>query len=195
MQNDLYMNQIEKYHQFIDQGFKSKNHNFTDCVNHFQNILPKLALTVVNYGAPCLVPAVISLKIIQKMTKNPVDALALTRAVESNPTTEMNLMLWKLTVLIKENDTVLKLFQTKTTDNLVIMYKNKLFEKNIQTEMEEFFRIYGCRGIGEIDIGRKRWSDEPGVVIEQIKNYLKIKILKNQLIKFMNKVNRVLMKF
>ncbi|CAF3638125.1 unnamed protein product, partial [Rotaria sp. Silwood2] len=30
-------------------------------------------------------------------------------------------------------------------------------------------------GIGEIDIGRKRWSDEPQIVIEQIKNYLKIR--------------------
>ena len=37
-----------------------------------------------------------------------------------------------------------------------------------------FFRVYGCRGIGEIDIGRPRWSDQPEAVIEQIKNYLKI---------------------
>jgi phosphohistidine swiveling domain-containing protein len=168
----LYFKQIEKYHQFVDQGFDT--HTFTDCVQHFQNILTKLPLTLSNYGAPCLLPGVISLKILQKIAHNPVEALALTRAVESNPTTEMNLILWKLTVLIKENDTVLKLFQSESTENLVNMYRKKLFNENIQTEMNEFFRIYGCRGIGEIDLGRKRWSDEPERVIEQIKNYLKI---------------------
>ncbi|CAF4468807.1 unnamed protein product [Rotaria sp. Silwood2] len=106
---------------------------------------------------------------------NPMDALALTRAVESNPTTEMNLMLWKLTVLIKDHETTLKLFENEPTDNLVRMYKNKSFDKDIQYTMDEFFHNYGCRGIGEIDIGCKRWFDEPQVVIEQIKNYLKIR--------------------
>ena len=90
------------HHQFIDQGFnKRSNHTFTDCVNHFQNILTKLPVVLVNYAGPCLVPSLVSLKLIQKLTKNPVDALALTRAVESNPTIEMNLTLWKLTVLIR----------------------------------------------------------------------------------------------
>ena len=41
--------------------------------------------------------------------------------------------------------------------------------------MEEFFQKYGCRAIGEIDMGRKRWSDEPELVMDQLKNYLKIR--------------------
>jgi pyruvate,water dikinase len=166
---------MEKYHQFIDKGFEDpENQNFTNCVNHFINILLELPSVISKYGGPCLFPSVISLKILGKIANNPVDALSLTRAVESNPTTEMNLILWKLTILIRENDMILKLFENETTDNLVNIYKKKLFEKNIQFEMEEFFRIYGCRGIGEIDIGRQRWSDRPEIVIEQIKNYLKI---------------------
>ncbi|CAF1314463.1 unnamed protein product, partial [Adineta steineri] len=172
---NLYMNQMNKYHEFIDRGFKDEsNRSFTNCVQHFQTILSVLPLRLMHYGASCVVPAVISLKLLQKLSKNPMDALALTRAVESNPTTEMNLILWKITILIRENDHILKLFQNESTINLVKMYKEKLFEKNIQFEIEEFFHIYGCRGIGEIDIGRKRWSDEPQIILEQIKNYLKI---------------------
>jgi pyruvate,water dikinase len=169
------MNQLEKYHQFVDQGFKNENNqNFTDCVNHFTNIISVLPLTIVNYGVPCLLPAIISLKILEKMAKNPMDALALTRAVESNPTTEMNIKLWKLTVLIREHDSTLKLFKNETTENLITIYKNKSFDQDIQLALEEFFRIYGCRGIGEIDLGRPRWSDQPEIILEQIKNYLKI---------------------
>ncbi|CAF1491542.1 unnamed protein product [Adineta steineri] len=172
---NLYIDQMNKYHEFIDQGFKDEsNRDFTNCVQHFQTILSILPLRLMNYGASCVVPAIISLKILQKLSKNPMDALALTRAVESNPTTEMNLILWKITILIRENDHILKLFQNESTINLVKMYKEKLFEKNIQFEIEEFFHIYGCRGIGEIDIGRKRWCDEPQIILEQIKNYLKI---------------------
>jgi len=171
----LFFNQMKKYHQFIDQGFQDENNqSFTDYVHHYQNILTVLPSTIIKYGGSCLIPASISLKILQKIANDPIDALALTRAVESNPTTEMNLTLWKLTVLIRENNTVLKLFENETTNNLANIYKNKLFDKNIQLEFDEFVHIYGCRGIGEIDIGRKRWSDEPEIIIEQIKNYLKI---------------------
>ena len=173
---NLFMNELEKYHQFLERGFKATNNsNLTSCVHHFQNILQLLSPLILNYGGPSIVPGIISIKLLQKMTKNPADALALTRAVESNPTTEMNLTLWKLSVLIAENVTTLDLFENKSTDDLVDIYINKSFDENIQMAMEEFFSKYGCRGIGEIDIGRKRWSDEPQAVIEQIKNYLKIR--------------------
>jgi pyruvate,water dikinase len=171
----LFINQMKKYHQFVDQGFQNENNrNFTECVNHFTQILSVLPFTIFTYGASCVLPGVISLKILQKIAKDPIDALALTRAVESNPTTEMNLRLWKLTVLIRENPIALKLFENESTGKLAEIYKNKFFDENIQLEWEEFFRIYGCRGIGEIDIGRKRWSEQPEIIIEQIKNYLKI---------------------
>ncbi|UJR22264.1 hypothetical protein I4U23_025325 [Adineta vaga] len=171
----LYLQQMEKYHQFIDQGFLDEhNRSFTDCVRHFQKIFSVLPSFLAQYAVSCIAPGVISLKILQKLAQNPVDALALTRAVESNPTTEMNLILWKLTVLIKENCEVRSLFENESTDYLVNMYKHELFEKQIQFEMNEFFRVYGCRGIGEIDLGRKRWTEQPLVIIEQIKNYLKI---------------------
>ena len=171
----LFVNQMEKYHQFVDQGFNDENNRtLTDCVKHFTHVLSVLPLMIARYGAPCILPAIISLKRLEKLAKNPIDVLALTRAVESNPTTEMNLRLWKLTVLIRENHSILQLFENQTTMNLVQIYQRKLFDKEIQEELETFFRVYGCRGVGEIDIGRPRWVDQPEVVIEQIKNYLKI---------------------
>ncbi|CAM2719449.1 unnamed protein product [Rotaria socialis] len=172
----LFMNQMEKYHQFIDEGFQDeKNQSFIGYVDHFQNILLVLPSTIVKYAVPSLIPSILSLRILQKIAKDPMDALALTRAVESNPTTEMNLMLWKVTVLIRDDQTTLSLFENETIFSLADMYKQKSFKLDIQLEMEEFFRTYGCRGIGEVDMGRKRWSDEPQLIMDQFKNYLKIR--------------------
>ena len=134
----LFIDRMEKYHQFVDQGFNEENNRtLTDCVNHFTHVLSVLPLTIVNYGAPCILPAVISLKILEKLANDPMDALALTRAVESNPTTEMNLRLWKLTVLIRENQSVLKLFENETTENLVNIYQKKIVR-------EEYSIGIGC---------------------------------------------------
>ena len=171
----LFMDQISKYHQFVDRGFQPENNRtFTDCVNHFTNVLSRLGLIPIYYGATCILPAVISLKILEKFAKDPIDAIALTRAVESNPTTEMNLNLWKVTELIRNNPSALNLFENEPVEQLVNLYKNRSFEEGVQSELEEFFRAYGCRGIGEIDIGRPRWSEQPEAVLNQIKNYLKI---------------------
>ncbi|CAF1430183.1 unnamed protein product [Adineta ricciae] len=171
----LYRRKLDKYHQFVDQGFDpQRNQNFTDCVNHFQNIFSMLPSFIAQYGVSCILPAIVSLRLLQRLAKDSVDALALTRAVESNPTTEMNLTLWKLTVSIKNNASARELFGNESTDRLVNLYQERSFESMIQFELEEFFRMYGCRGIGEIDLGRKRWCEEPQIIFEQIKNYLKI---------------------
>lgn len=171
----LFMDQMAQHHQFVDQGFQSENNQtFTDCVNHFTDVISRLGLVPVYYGATCLVPAILSLKILEKFAEDPIDAIALTRAVESNPTTEMNLNLWKVTELIRSNPSSLHLFENESLEQLVSRYRNRSFDEAVQSEMEEFFRMYGCRGIGEIDIGRPRWSEQPEVVLDQIKNYLKI---------------------
>ncbi|CAF4999815.1 unnamed protein product, partial [Rotaria sp. Silwood1] len=68
--------------------------------------LPELSLTLLNHAIPYILLGVISLKILEKFTDNPIDALALTHAVESNRTTDMNFISWKFTVLIKENATI-----------------------------------------------------------------------------------------
>ena len=172
---NLFIHQMEKYHQFVDDGFQDPNkQKFSDYVKHFTNVYKVLASTISKYGAPCLFPGLATTKIIGKITNNPIGALSVTRAVESNPTVEMSLILWKITLLIRNNPSNLKLFENQTTDNLVNMLKNKLFEKNLQIEIDQFFRIYGCRGFGEVDIGRERWCDKPENVIDQIKSYLKL---------------------
>ena len=171
----LFIDQMAKYHRFVDRGFERENNQtFTDCVNHVINVLSRLARVPVYYGAPCLIPSIISLKILEKFAQDPNDALVLTRAVESNPTTEMNLNLWKLTVLIRDQPLTLNLFENETLEQLVDLYQNRSFEQSIQLELERFFRIYGCRGIGEIDLGRRRWGEQPEAVLDQIRNYLKI---------------------
>ncbi|CAF4969759.1 unnamed protein product, partial [Rotaria sp. Silwood1] len=79
-----------------------------------------LSLTLLNHAIPYILLGVISLKILEKFTDNPIDALALTHAVESNRTTDMNFISWKFTVLIKENATI---------NNLASIYATNYYEQ------------------------------------------------------------------
>ena len=60
---------MEKYHEFVDNGFKNPNkQTFTDYARHFINTYNRLTLTVARYGAPCLIPCFAIPKIIGKIT-------------------------------------------------------------------------------------------------------------------------------
>jgi len=169
----LFVRKMNDYHRFIDQGFR-ESQTLTQSTDHLINVLSQLTLNLYSYAIPCISSALVSLKVLQRFSSDPIDALALTRAVESNPTTEMNLRLWKITLSIRENSEVLNLFESQTTDKLLEFFRMKSFEQSIQIQLEQFIETYGCRGIGEIDLGHERWSDRPELVLEQIKAYLKI---------------------
>ena len=170
---NLYNRQLDTYHQWLDRGFSEKQ-TFAESVEHFHRALLRLPPIIADYGGPCIIPAVISLRILQKLSDNPVDALALTRAVESNPTTEMNLNLWTLAELVRQSPSLAQAFDEKPMSYLVDLYQRKLFDSTIQQALDDFFEKYGCRGIGEIDFGHRRWSEEPERVFEQIRSYLAI---------------------
>ena len=170
---NLYRQQLDTYHQWLDQGFREKQ-TFSATVDHFHRALLTLPSVLASYGMPCIFPAVLSLKVLQKLSNNPIDALALTRAVESNPTTEMNLNLWMLAELVRERPNLVQAFDEKPIGYLVDLYQKKSLDSTLQAALDHFFEAYGCRGIGEIDFGHRRWSDEPERVFEQIRNYLAI---------------------
>src|SRR2546428_12916628 len=43
-----------------------------------------------------------------------------------------------------------------------------------QTAIEAFLRRYGMRGVGEIDLGRPRWREDPTTLIQALQSYLRI---------------------
>src|SRR5690606_6752689 len=91
------------------------------------------------------------------------------RSVPNNPTTEMDLELWRLAMRVEPEP-----FRTETVPELVRRYREGTLPPVAQREIENFLRVYGHRGVAEIDMGVPRWSEEPGHILGALANYLRM---------------------
>jgi pyruvate,water dikinase len=107
---------------------------------------------------------------------NPLHDLVLqvTRGMPYNPTTEMDLFLWEMAKKIRHDSDSLTVFQNSRTDELSSRFLTRELPPVIMQEVNQFLKRYGGRGLGEIDLGRKRWADEPIYVFEMLASFLKI---------------------
>jgi pyruvate,water dikinase len=100
--------------------------------------------------------------------------LELTRGLPNNVTTEMDLMLWESTQLIRSDQASLQHISSSTPERLADDYLKRELPEVAQEAISQFLKTYGMRGLGEIDIGRVRWRENPVPVIQTIQSYLKI---------------------
>ncbi|MDJ0663150.1 MAG: PEP/pyruvate-binding domain-containing protein [Acidimicrobiia bacterium] len=98
--------------------------------------------------------------------------LRATRGLPNNVTSEMNLRLAEVADLIVGDSSSLPLFAEETASSLSARFKDGRLPAPSQDGIEVFLEEYGARGVGEIDIGRVRWRDEPEPVLETLKGYV-----------------------
>lgn len=139
----LLRRKLAEFENFNEEKLK-KCRNFCSKLEVLRDGFVRLPNLIVDFGASAILPSIFSLKMLEFLTKNRLDAWNLTRAVESNPTTELSLNL------------------------------SRLASNFGQEDFQNFIKKYGCRAIGEIDVGRKRWSEEPEKVLQQIELYSKL---------------------
>ena len=101
--------------------------------------------------------------------------LQVTRGMPHNPTTEMDLKLWNMSKTIRNDEESFQLFQDLSSETLTKRYQTGDLPFPIIYEVDEFINRYGGRGLGEIDLGRKRWAEDPRYIFETLANFLKIK--------------------
>jgi pyruvate,water dikinase len=131
---------------------------------------------------PNLVPAIAAgqapLAAIRKLSTDlPGDrdyAMELTRGLPYNVTTEMDLELWRVATEIKKDTVSREYFDQNEASELASEYQAGKLPAPAQELLNAFISSYGFRGIAEIDIGRPRWREKPGYVMQIIKNYLTI---------------------
>ncbi len=99
-------------------------------------------------------------------------ALELTRALPHNPTTEMDLSLWAAAHTIRDDAAIAKYFAQADPSTLAAEFLAGALPAAAQTTVTRFMEQYGMRGIGEIDLGRPRWREEPAHIMQILKNYL-----------------------
>lgn len=101
-------------------------------------------------------------------------ALEVTRGLPHNVTTEMDLALWEAARAIQQDEAARTFFEAHTPEELAALYQAGNLPPTGQVAVGKFLAKYGVRGLGEIDLGRKRWREDPAPVIRALASYLKI---------------------
>ncbi|RSN25914.1 pyruvate, water dikinase [Amycolatopsis sp. WAC 04169] len=95
------------------------------------------------------------------------------RAVPHNPTTEMDLALWRTGESIRRDDGALRLLLDTAPDELAAKQLAGTLPDVIQHGVAAFLADYGCRATSEIDFGVPRWADDPEPVFAMLVNLLR----------------------
>ena len=138
-------------------------------------------ITQVSFGAlfiaimPLIMGGMSTLTLLTKLAQGVgLNALALTRGLPHNVTTEMDLELWQTAQTIAADDAARAAFDGADTAVLAQAYLQGELPPVAQTAVAKFMDEYGMRGLGEIDLGRPRWRETPQPVMETLQSYLHI---------------------
>lgn len=120
------------------------------------------------------VPFQILLRLCAKVPDGERLVLELTRGLPYNVTTEMDLKLWQTARTIKSDPAVLDHITHLDVVAVANEYVNGKLPPTAQSAISEFMQIYGMRGVGEIDMGRPRWQENPTSLLQALISYLPI---------------------
>jgi pyruvate,water dikinase len=94
------------------------------------------------------------------------------RGLPHNPTTEMDLALWALTQELRADPAVARTMRETPPEQLAQDYRNGTLPTALQAGLADFLRVYGHRGVAEIDLGLPHWSEDPTYILGVLANYL-----------------------
>jgi pyruvate,water dikinase len=122
-------------------------------------------------------PALLSLRLIDKwlvewLGEQPGASLALTRSLNNNVTTQMDMHLWATAQRISADPPSRDALSTQPLNALAAAYRRGELPAIAQQALSTFLDTYGMRGLAEIDLGRPRWRDDPSPVLQTLRNYL-----------------------
>jgi rifampicin phosphotransferase len=96
------------------------------------------------------------------------------RALPHNPTTEMDLMLWELAKEARADPEIARMLGETPPERLAEDYHGGSLPPRLQRGLADFLRLYGHRGVAEIDLGLPRWSEDPTYILGVLANYLRL---------------------
>ncbi|MHB9032731.1 MAG: PEP/pyruvate-binding domain-containing protein [Anaerolineae bacterium] len=110
-------------------------------------------------------------KLAGRLARSPEDAawlkrlgLEATGGMPHNPTTEMDLALWRTARSLASDAGLQALFKQQSPAQLAQLYRQRALPPRLQQELDAFLALYGGRGLGEVDLGRPRWGDDPAPI-------------------------------
>src|SRR6266567_824283 len=92
----------------------------------------------------------------------------------ANPTTQMNLALWRLSQEIRADATSRQLLQSLPAARLAQGYQQGRLPAPLQQGLASFLQEYGHQGVCELDLGVPRWSEDTTYVLDLLTGYLEM---------------------
>jgi len=102
------------------------------------------------------------------------DTRAMLRGLPHNVTTEMDLALWQAAQAIRADPASAKHLAEIAAAALAAESLAGQLPAVAQEAIAGFLRPYGARGLGEIDVGRPRWREDPTPLLQALQSYLRI---------------------
>jgi pyruvate,water dikinase len=90
----------------------------------------------------------------------------------TNPTTRMNLTLWRISQEIRADATSRQLLQSLPAERLAQDYQQGRLPVPLQQSLVRFLQEYGHQSVCELDLGVPRWSEDPTYVLDLLTGYL-----------------------
>jgi pyruvate,water dikinase len=135
--------------------------------------------TVVPYAGVVIAGPVLALRVLTRLSGatdqgdhgvSPL-VLEITRALPHNVTTEMDLALWQVARTVRDDPDARRLAADLSPAELADRYAAGRLSPNVTATLDGFLAAYGMRGVGEIDLGRRRWSENPTEVLATVQRY------------------------
>ncbi len=92
----------------------------------------------------------------------------------TNPTTQMNLALWRLSQEIRADATSRQMLVALPAERLAQDYQQGRLPAPLQQGLASFLQAYGHQGVCELDLGVPRWSEDPTYVLALLTGYLEM---------------------
>lgn len=148
-----------------------------DSINLFRHIYTAFPYVVPEFVPVIfagLIPLFLLAKLSEELTGSDELAMTITRGVPHNVTTEMDLFLLDTANKVRSDEQSYRCMLQTSSIELANQYIHGELPETAQSAVGTFLNRYGMRGVGEIDIGRSRWRENPEYVMDVIKSYLQI---------------------
>jgi pyruvate,water dikinase len=128
---------------------------------------------------PVILPGVVAITLIDSrlhrwLGTEPGAAVQLLRGLPGNVTTEMDLKLWAAAQTIRADAGARAALLNTAVPALVAAYRQGTLPPVAQQALAGFLAEYGMRAVGEIDMGRPRWREDPSSIIQTLQSYLQL---------------------
>jgi pyruvate,water dikinase len=176
--NEQALNKVNKFVdqkiEYVQKQIESKE-TITEKLKAIQNTLSGLLLSLIKNIIPYLVTGIASYKILERlMKKNSEDNQLIQKlmsGLKGNITTQMGLKIGDIADLLRGKDELIQILKNKPAEHAFELIKEK-GDQRLKETIDDFFIKYGMRGIGEIDITKNRYIDNPQPIVSSILNNL-----------------------